>query len=162
MPTSSINPPSWWQALAAFVALPGMVAYAVPLCWAMVSHWHGRYRAGGVALVLIGTTLLLTCVREFYVAGRGTLAPWSPPQRLVTTGPYRFSRNPMYVAVTIILAGWATFFGEPALLIYALATACAFHVRVVLAEEPFAARVFGVEWASYRSRTLRWVGWRSI
>src|SRR5689334_6457243 len=121
--------PPLWRALVAFVALPGMVAYAGPLGWALLSRWPARYPAIGAILLVIGTALLLACVREFYVAGRGTLAPWSPPQRLVTTGPYRFSRNPMYVAVTTILAGWATFFGESGLVIYTLVTACAFHVR---------------------------------
>jgi protein-S-isoprenylcysteine O-methyltransferase Ste14 len=41
------------------------------------------------------------------VAGRGTLAPWEPPRALVVSGPYRHSRNPMYVAVLVILSRWA-------------------------------------------------------
>ena len=150
--------PLLWRAMVAFVACPGMVAYAVPIGWALISHWRARSPAPGTAVVLLGTTLLLTCVREFYVAGRGTLAPWSPPKRLVRTGLYRFSRNPMYVAVTLILAGCAIFFGERELVIYALVVPCAFHLRVVLAEEPFAERVFGEEWSAYRARTPRWVG----
>src|ERR1700687_3675239 len=52
----------------------------------------------------------------FRVAGRGTLAPWAPPQRLVTTGPYRFSRNPMYIGVVTILNGWCTLWGSRTLL----------------------------------------------
>jgi len=154
--------PLSWRATLAFAACPGTVAYAVPIGWALLSHWHARYPSGGTGLILVGTTLLLKCVREFYVAGRGTLAPWSPPQRLVTTGLYRFSRNPMYVAVILILAGWAVLFAERELTIYALAVACAFHLRVVLAEEPFAARVFGEEWRTYRARTPRWVGIASL
>ncbi len=61
----------------------------------------------GVPLLGLGTVLLLWCVRDFYVAGRGTLAPWDPPRHLVTVGLYRVSRNPMYLAVLLVLTGWA-------------------------------------------------------
>src|ERR1700689_81013 len=94
------------RAIAAFVLLPGTVAFAIPI---LIGASVGRpTRSPMIALIflLCGTAVLLWCVREFYVTGRGTLAPWSPPQRLVTTGPYRFSRNPMYVSVCTILVGW--------------------------------------------------------
>jgi protein-S-isoprenylcysteine O-methyltransferase Ste14 len=55
----------------------------------------------------MGIFALVWCVRDFYVSGRGTLAPWDPPTRLVIIGLYRFLRNPMYVAVLTILVGWA-------------------------------------------------------
>ena len=48
-------------------------------------------------LLLPGIGLLLWCVREFYVRGKGTLAPWDPPRHLVASGLYRISRNPMYL-----------------------------------------------------------------
>jgi hypothetical protein len=69
------------RALGAFLALPGMVAFAVPL----VIGLGGRHRplsggavtiGAGSALVVLGTLLLLACIREFYIAGRGTLGPW--------------------------------------------------------------------------------------
>jgi protein-S-isoprenylcysteine O-methyltransferase Ste14 len=96
-------------------------------------------------------------VREFYVAGRGTLAPWAPPQHLVVSGPYRFSRNPMYIAVGLILAGWAVLYQSPALWIYALLVGLAFHLRVLFGEEPRLARTFGAAWESYRAVTKRWL-----
>jgi protein-S-isoprenylcysteine O-methyltransferase Ste14 len=106
----------------------------------------------------VGTTLLLWCVREFYVAGKGTLAPWTPPRHLVVSGPYRFSRNPMYVAVALVLSGWAIAFQTRALIIYALAVICAFHLRILLGEEPWLARTHGDAWRRYRSRVPRWFG----
>lgn len=96
-------------------------------------------------------------MREFYVAGRGTLAPWAPPQQLLTSGPYRFSRNPMYLGVLTILAGWCVLWDSPALLGYALLFAIGFHLRVLIAEEPWAARRFGEEWSRYRARVRRWL-----
>jgi hypothetical protein len=87
-------------------------------------------------LLAAGGFLLLWCVRDFYVEGKGTLAPWSPPQHLVVSGLYRLSRNPMYVAVLLILSGWATGFRSRALTIYAVCVAIAFHVRLSSARNP--------------------------
>jgi protein-S-isoprenylcysteine O-methyltransferase Ste14 len=143
------------RAITAFVALPGMVAFAVPI-W-IGSRMPLRYPLLAAPVLIAGAGLLLWCVREFYVAGRGTLAPWSPPRHLVTTGPYRFCRNPMYVAVVTILAAWCLLWDSHTLIYYALGTVCAFHLRVLLFEEPWAERTFGEQWQSYRARVRRWV-----
>ena len=96
-------------------------------------------------------------MRDFYVVGRGSLAPWAPPQRLVVVGLYRVSRNPMYVAVLVILFGWALAYGSRTLWLYTAVVAIAFHLRIVLAEEPWLARVHGAEWTRYRSTVPRWL-----
>jgi len=145
------------RAVAAFVALPGVVAFAVPLVIATQAQRPVQHPATALIALSLGTLLLLWCVREFYVTGRGTLAPWDPPQRLVTTGPYRLSRNPMYLGVLAILAGWCLLWGSRALLYYALGTLCVFYLRVRLAEEPWAAARFGAEWQVYRARVPRWL-----
>jgi protein-S-isoprenylcysteine O-methyltransferase Ste14 len=145
------------RAALAFLALPGIVAFVVPLL--MGTGYPFAHRVG-VIPVVAGVLMLFWCVREFYVAGRGTLAPWSPPTALVVTGPYHVSRNPMYVAVLLILCGWAIGFGLLSLWIYAVAVAIAFHLRVVLSEEPFLARRHANEWRAYRRAVRRWVGRR--
>jgi protein-S-isoprenylcysteine O-methyltransferase Ste14 len=146
-----------WRALAAFLALPGVVAFAVPLALALAERRAHRLQLLGLVPVVCGALLLLWCVREFYVAGRGTLAPWDPPRQLVTTGPYRYSRNPMYTGVAILLGGWAILFWSRTLAIYASAVVIGFHLRIVLAEEPWAARKFGGAWEAYRSHVPRWL-----
>ena len=147
------------RAIAAFIALPGVVAFGAPIAIGISAGRPVQHAALGSAVVCLGTLLLLWCVREFYVAGRGTLAPWAPPRHLVTTGPYRISRNPMYVGVVTILIAWSALWGSRALLIYTLVAMGAFHVRVRVAEEPWAARNFGAEWQAYRSRVPRWILW---
>jgi protein-S-isoprenylcysteine O-methyltransferase Ste14 len=150
------------RAIAAFVALPGMVAFALPI-WIGISASHPvHYVALGVVPLCLGTILLLWCVREFLVTGRGTLAPWDPPERLVTTGPYRVSRNPMYIAVVTILVGWCTLWDSRTLVIYTVLFLFGFHLRVLLFEEPRAARQFGAQWQAYRARVPRWlILWRA-
>ena len=144
------------KALFAFLVLPGIVAFAVPLFLLKPADttpfWPGALIVGA------GTALLVRCVREFYVAGRGTLAPWSPPKQLVTSGPYRWSRNPMYIGVLLILVGWAVGFRSRGLGVYAAIVAIAFHVRVLVAEEPWQSRTFGEDWNNYKSAVPRWLG----
>ena len=142
------------RAILAFIALPGMVAFVVPLLLAPGPQQQRMPAA--LIIVAFGCFLLLWCVRDFYVSGKGTLAPWSPPKELVIVGLYRRSRNPMYVAVLTILIGWALYFRSRTLAIYALCVMIAFHLRVVLHEEPFLERTHGEKWIRYSARVRRW------
>jgi protein-S-isoprenylcysteine O-methyltransferase Ste14 len=152
------TPPAlFWRAVAAFLALPGMVAYVVP--W-LLRPIATAVDPAGIALLAAGSMLLLRCVRDFYVAGRGTLAPWEPPQRLVTIGLYRVSRNPMYLSVVVVLCGWALTFHSRRLGIYAALVTLAFHFRILLFEEPWLEQTHGDEWLAYRARVPRWIGRR--
>lgn len=146
------------RALFAFLVLPGTIGFAIPLL-VIDRRFHERpLDAWGLVPLLLGFALLLACVREFYVAGKGTLAPWSPPKHLVTSGPYRFSRNPMYVAMTSLIIGWAWAFHSLPVTWYALFMVLAFHLRILLGEEPRLAEVFGDAWREYRARVPRWIG----
>ena len=147
------------RALIAFLALPGVAAFAVPLLLLRPPAPRAPFAPFGIALVGLGLLILVWCVRDFYVLGRGTLAPWSPPQRLVVRGLYRFSRNPMYVGVLAIVGGWAIGFGSWPLAAYAAALTVAFHLRVVLGEEPWLARTHWAAWTAYVSAVPRWL-WR--
>jgi len=149
----------FWRALVAVLLLPGMVAFAVPLLWLAPPASHS-FDPLGLLPLTVGVVLLLWTVRDFYVAGRGTLAPWSPPRELVVIGLYRFSRNPMYVAVVLILFGWAVAFHSHPLGTYALAIAIVFHLRVVFGEEPWLARTHGEKWTRYENQVPRWLGFR--
>ena len=145
------------RALLAFLALPGVVAFAVPVTWLYSSGDRTLVHPLGLAPLLVGIAALLWCVRDFYVAGRGTLAPWAPPANLVVVGLYRYTRNPMYVAVTLILLVWAAAFASRGLLVYAAVVAIAFHLRVVHAEEPWLAQRHGAAWQEYSQRVPRWL-----
>ena len=146
------------RAVIAFLALPGVVALLLPLAivrnrWPASDPWFSI----GLVMLVAGFALLLWCVRDFYVSGKGTLAPWSPPRNLVVVGLYRYSRNPMYVAVTLMLAGWALCFWSPTLAIYTCFVIVAFHLRVVFGEEPWLARTHGAAWEEYKSKVPRWL-----
>jgi protein-S-isoprenylcysteine O-methyltransferase Ste14 len=63
----------------------------------------------------------------------------------------------MYVGVMLILIGWSLLFWSLLLIIYAAIVLLAFHIRIIVGEEPWLARTFGVDWESYRSRVPRWL-----
>jgi protein-S-isoprenylcysteine O-methyltransferase Ste14 len=133
-----------------------MVAGLVPILLARGQSPHPTWLMFALPVLVTGIFALAWCVRDFYVSGRGTLAPWDPPKRLVIIGLYRFVRNPMYVAVLTILVGWALLYRSWLLAAYAIALAVVFHFRVVLHEEPWLKRQFGADWDDYAARVNRW------
>jgi protein-S-isoprenylcysteine O-methyltransferase Ste14 len=145
------------RALVAFLVLPVVVAGLVPLLIAGGDVGFSRTAVLGVPVLLIGFLLLIWCVRDFYVSGKGTLAPWDPPKHLVVVGLYRFVRNPMYIAVLTIIAGWALIFGSLRLGLYLLFLAVVFHLRVLYYEEPWLKRKFNADWEKYSKEVPRWL-----
>ncbi len=141
---------------------PGPVIGLVP--W-LLSRWRVSdpilglpyERAMGLVIFLAGLPILLEALVRFVHDGRGTPAPVMPPERLVVTGLYRYVRNPMYVGVVAMIAGQGLFFGSRAILIYAACAALAFHLFVVLYEEPALASRFGASYAEYCRHVRRWL-----
>jgi protein-S-isoprenylcysteine O-methyltransferase Ste14 len=144
------------RALFAFLACPGVVAGVIPAFIVAGRGVHQSTAIFGVIALIVGGILLLWCVRDFFVSGRGTLAPWDPPAHLVIVGLYRYVRNPMYLAVLVIVAGWSLLYGSLSLAGYALVLAVGFHLRVILHEEPWLRRNFGPEWECFSAAVRRW------
>jgi protein-S-isoprenylcysteine O-methyltransferase Ste14/pimeloyl-ACP methyl ester carboxylesterase len=145
------------RAVGAFLALPGVVAFLAPLLLAAPALRDGRFHLIALVPLALGGALLVWCARQFFTEGRGTLAPWAPPRQLVTGGPYAYSRNPMYIAVALILIGWVLAFRSTVSLVYALAVLVAFHLRVRLHEEPRLSATFHETWRRYSARVPRWI-----
>lgn len=145
------------RALFAFLALPGVVAFLLPPIIASLDPWQGSGWPWSYAVFATGLVVLLWCVRDFFVSGQGTLAPWDPPKRLVVVGLYRHVRNPMYLGVLLLVLGWALLLGSPAVGVYALVLAAVFHIRVLVHEEPWLLRQFSSDWIAYASSVRRWI-----
>jgi protein-S-isoprenylcysteine O-methyltransferase Ste14 len=112
----------------------------------------------GCILVSAGVVLYLTCAFwGFAMRGSGTPAPIDPPKRLVTEGPYRIVRNPMYWSVASVMLGEALAFRSLVL----AEIACAFFafaaLFVMLFEEPILRNKFGAEYEEYCWRVPRWL-----
>jgi protein-S-isoprenylcysteine O-methyltransferase Ste14 len=117
----------------------------------------GAAQIGAMVLTAAGMLLVLSSILAFVFVGKGTAAPFDPPRRLVTTGPFRFVRNPIYIGAIAALGGAALYYGSVGLLLYALALAVGFHVLVLFYEEPVLRRTFGSEYDDYCRRVGRWL-----
>lgn len=117
---------------------------------------YGAAQLAGAAVTLAGAALALWSIVSFVRLGRGTPAPFDPPTRLVTSGPFAWIRNPMYAGAGAALAGAALFYQSWALLGYAAAFLAVTHVFVVVHEEPALGKTFGAEYEAYCRRVGRW------
>lgn len=106
-------------------------------------------------MIAAGFILLVTTIRQFARRGKGTLAPWDPPRKLVIEGPYRYSRNPMISGVSIILLGQVIIFGSIPLLIWFLYFTITNNIYIVKREEPLLEEKFGDEYLDYKSNVPR-------
>jgi protein-S-isoprenylcysteine O-methyltransferase Ste14 len=144
--------------LAFTVAVPGLGGVWIP--WLIVTgHGHTARPIAweAVPVIAAGTGLYLWCLWNFASAGHGTPGPWDAPRRLVAAGPYRWMRNPIYVAALMIVGGEAWLFLSLPLLWYAAAMAAFFHLAITRYEEPALRRRFGAEYTEYRRTVPRWI-----
>jgi protein-S-isoprenylcysteine O-methyltransferase Ste14 len=114
-------------------------------------HWIALVGIG------LGAALLAACIVEFARRGRGTLSPVDPPRQLVVRGLYRYVRNPMYLAVTMILLGEALLLGSSDLVVYWAGFFLAANVFIIAYEEPYLSRHFGAAYTEYTRRVGRWI-----
>ena len=107
-------------------------------------------------LAAAGAALAVTCVLVFATLGKGTPAPFDPPRRLVTRGPYALVRNPMYVGAWLALAGAALYFESLELVLFDGLFVAATVAFVLLYEEPTLRSLFGNEYDRYCATVGRW------
>ncbi|MCX6276424.1 MAG: isoprenylcysteine carboxylmethyltransferase family protein [Bacteroidetes bacterium] len=142
---------------------PGIVAGLIPYFIArkkinegFMQNWVAIQYAG-CFLFALGLLIMTSCIVSFAVKGKGTLSPADPTKKLVTSGLYRFSRNPMYVGVMLILIGEALFFQAFGLWIYFLIIFFIFNVFTILVEEPRLLKDFGQDYRIYMEKVRRWI-----
>ena len=111
----------------------------------------------GWVLAVGGGLLTAWCAAAFVVRGRGTPAPFDPPQELVPGGPFRFVRNPMYVGGVAALVGAGLVVSSPSIVLLGGAFFLLAHLLVVLYEEPALTRKFGDSYLRYKAAVRRWL-----
>lgn len=111
----------------------------------------------GAHFAALGITLLFYTITLFGLFGNGTLAPWSPTQKLVVAGPYRYVRNPMISGVFFILIGESLFFHSTSIATWAALFFLINTTYFILYEEPSLESRFGEEYREYKRHVRRWI-----
>ena len=110
---------------------------------------------GGV-LIGLGVLLALSAFRAFFQA-RTNIRPDRPSSALVRTGPYRFTRNPMYLSLTIVYVGVAVMMQSLWSLLLLPLVVFLIRTKVIAREEAYMERRFGAEYLRYKSEVRRWI-----
>jgi len=148
-PTVKLPPPAIY---AAAVALGLAVEWLWP--WSAFAGWPRWVIAGalaGPALAVAGWAMLI-----FRRAGTA-VEPWQPASHLVTHGAYRVTRNPMYLALTLLTGGAAVAADLPWVLLAVPLAVLVTDRHVIPREEAHLARVFGDAYRAYKDRVRRWL-----
>jgi len=114
-------------------------------------------RAPAAALLFVaGLGLAVACFRRFKAAGTN-VPTWLPTTALVIAGPYRFSRNPIYLALTLAYLGLAIGYGSWWPLVLLAPLLIVMRYGVIGREERYLEAKFGDAYRAYRSSVRRWV-----
>jgi len=133
------------------------------MCPLLVVGFELAVNQGRLTVLPWGAPLLAWGYLQYRVVGNyrlpragGTAGMDAMPQQIIATGPYRYTRNPMYLGHLIFMAGLALTFWSGFALILLVARAIWFQRRV-LQDETRLERTFGTEYCAYRTHVRRWI-----
>jgi len=110
----------------------------------------------GLIFVVIGFTLAAFSVRAFHLAGT-SVAPGQPSAALVTYGPYKITRNPIYIGFVLVYFGLAIVLTSMWVLLLLIPTLIILQRGVVEPEEAYLERAFGDAYRKYQAQVPRWL-----
>lgn len=131
------------------------VAYGLHLGIATPVLAPPPWNLAGLALVFAGLALGAVATVRFR-AKDTTFHPWKEPNALVTEGPYRWSRNPMYAGLALATLGLALLVGSAMMLLAPALFVLAMDCWVIPWEERTLEAAFGEAYRAYRARVRRW------
>jgi len=136
------------------LALLAMVGLHVALPLARIVAPPASYL--GLVPLLIGIVITATAARAFSRAGT-PIRPFERSTQLVTSGLYRYTRNPMYVGLTLILIGTWLLLGTASALVPIAVFIWIIQEGFIRGEERFLDEIFGEEYRGYKNRVRRWI-----
>jgi len=151
---------SWWQIFEVVFGLPFILAIAlqwfVPISLSRGFIALARIPAGAI-LIVVGISLVVLARREFARYGQPT-DPGHPTSKIVSTGVFSFSRNPLYLGGVFFLAGVSFLFDLPWVLILLIPSLIACQSILIAPEEAYLAAKFGEHYRAYTATVQRWIG----
>ena len=157
-----MNNPSLLRHFRDILLLPFTMSVVVPYFIykpqrSLLPEYDLLLKVFGLVIGLSGIFMLLYTISLFGRFGKGTLAPWSPTQKLVVVGPYRYCRNPMITGVFFILVGEACFFNSRDIVVWAGIFFIINTIYFIAKEEPDLEERFGDEYRLYKQNVPRWI-----
>lgn len=151
---------SGWQIFEVVFGVPFLAALA--LQWIAPIPFPGGLVAparilAGVILIVVGVSLVVLARREFARYGQPT-DPGLPTGKIVTTGVFSISRNPLYLGGIFFLAGISLAFDLPWVFILLVPSIVACHFILITPEERYLAAKFGEPYQIYMATVQRWIG----
>jgi len=148
---------------------PGVIAFP-PLIWlvnaviSVLAHMfvqlpitkYGICLVCGIVLMILAPTLALSALVTMKAAGTN-VHPAEPSLALVRDGPFRFTRNPMYLALCLVQIALGFFLNDWITLAFAVLLALIFHYGVILREERYLTAKFGEPYLQYKREVRRWI-----
>jgi protein-S-isoprenylcysteine O-methyltransferase Ste14 len=154
----------WWQTFEVIFGIPFLAAIvlqlAVPLSLPRTFLTPAIILAGA-ALVIVGVALVILARRQFAQQGQPT-DPGHPTSKLVTSGVFSVSRNPLYLGGVCILGGIALALNLPWVFVLFLPALAACHYLLIAPEERYLAAKFGDQYRFYAATVHRWIGHKRI
>jgi protein-S-isoprenylcysteine O-methyltransferase Ste14 len=128
--------------------------------WLPLAHWiQPPWNRVGALPAAIGFVIAIAAAARFRQA-HTTVNPMDPSKatQLVTGGVFRFSRNPMYVGLALLLIGWAFWLNSASPWLIPPLFVIAITRFQIIPEEDALERLFGAQYAAYRQSVARWIG----
>lgn len=141
------------------IVVPGTITVFLPYLLVRndIPDLFDGYQYLGAIPIGLGGLIYGWSVFSFLTVGHGTPAPVAPPRTLVVEGPYRYLRNPMYLAVLLIVSGEAFLFKSFHLFVLATVFISVAMILVRFYEEPLLLATFGAAYQRYCNSVQRWL-----
>ncbi|MDQ4122858.1 MAG: isoprenylcysteine carboxylmethyltransferase family protein [Acidobacteriota bacterium] len=110
----------------------------------------------GIVLIVFAGFVIFAAFRAFSAA-KTNIEPWKPTTAIVSSGVYRFSRNPIYLAMTLLYVGAALLLDSVWVLLFVIPVLFLINFGVILREEKYLTAKFGKEYLDYKKRVRRWI-----
>jgi protein-S-isoprenylcysteine O-methyltransferase Ste14 len=151
---------SWWQIFEVVFGIPFLVAIALQFVLS-ISFPRGLITPvrvlAGVILIVGGVSLVVLARRELARYGQPT-DPGRPTSKIISTGVFSISRNPLYLGGVFLLAGISLAFNLPWGLILLIPSMVACQYILIAREERYLAAKFDEEYRMYTATVHRWIG----
>jgi protein-S-isoprenylcysteine O-methyltransferase Ste14 len=148
-PVRRVLPPVW-------LALCIVTGYALNRLLPIAHLFSEPWKYGGAILILLGGVMAATAANLFRRADTPVI-PFHPSTVLVTTGWYRFTRNPMYLGMVLVACGVAIVQGSVGAWLPVPVFIAILQLRFIRGEEEFLEGIFGEDYRLFKVRVRRWL-----